>query len=332
MKSMQNDEHLKELWNIRNPSSNSSSTQAMDNWIAVRKKQKKRLSHEEMIELATSRNRNIITKEEQSILRQTNVAFFGLSVGSNAVFSWTMLARPDSLVVADPDHISPSNLNRIKAPWSAVGTQKVDWIRKSIHEISPHTKIKSYTDTDDLTKIQSICINKNARINVIVDEIDDIDAKICLRRIARKLQIPLISAIDVGDNVFLDVERYDIEKPQPFLGRIPERQLKNIASLSPRKKRSLIFKIVGMEHNSERMLHSIMSIGKTISTWPQLGSTASIAGGLVATTIKKIRLGEKVKSGRYYIDFDELLDSSFLGKKRMILRNKLKKQISDTLL
>lgn len=332
MKLTQKDVCLQELWQIQNPLQNQLSAQKMTNWLSLRKKQKKDLSSEEMIELSTARNRNLITKKEQLVLRKSRIAFFGLSVGSNAIFSWVMLARPDHLMIADPDYISPTNLNRIRATWSVVGLQKTEWVRQTVQEMSPHTVINSYTNTRNADKIQSICSNKNMPIDVIVDEIDNIDAKISLRNAARALQIPLISAVDVGDNVFLDVERYDIEKPKPFLGRISDRQLKNIALLTPSEKRALVFQIVGLEHNSEKMLDSLLSIGKTIPTWPQLGSTASITGGLVATTIKKIQLGEAVKSGRYYLNLDKLLDASFNSKKRVLIRKKLIKQISNTLL
>ena len=66
-------------------------------------------------------------------------------------------------------------------------------------------------------------------------------------------------------------------------------------------------------------------IGKTIKTWPQLGSTATIAGGLITTLVKKMVLRERVKSGRYYFSIDKLLVYDYDSKKR----KKKKEQLSD---
>jgi len=73
------------------------------------------------------------------------------------------------------------------------------------------------------------------------------------------------------------------------------------------------------------MLKSLLSIGKTIKTWPQLGSTATIAGGLITTLVKKMVLRERVKSGRYYFSIDKLLVYDYDSKKR----KKKKEQLSD---
>lgn len=54
------------------------------------------------------------------------------------------------------------------------------------------------------------------------------------------------------------------------------------------------------------MLESFLDIGKNLKTWPQLGATESIAGGIITTVIKKIRLNEKIKSGRYNFSLDEM--------------------------
>ena len=148
------------------------------------------------------------------------------------------------------------------------------------------------------------------KIKLVVDAIDSMKGKILLRKLARQRHLPLISAADIGDNVMLDIERYDLDpQPELFLGRLPGIDQVNIDELSTIEKKKLIIKLVGFKNNSERMLNSLLNIGKSVSTWPQLGATATIAGGIVATSIKKIILGEKVKSGRYYLLLDNLLVS-----------------------
>ena len=80
---------------------------------------------------------------------------------------------------------------------------------------------------------------------------------------------------------------------------------------------------MGFDKNSEEMLTSILQIGTGIPTWPQLGGTATIAGGVIATTIKKIVLDEKINSGRYFISLDDILVDNFNDPKRQLKRESL---------
>ena len=144
--------------------------------------------------------------------------------------------------------------------------------------------------------------------------------------------MPLVSAADVGDNVMIDIERYDIDGNYPFFhGRVDNIESINFEELSPDDKKKLIIKLVGFEHNSERMIDSLFSIGGSTVSWPQLGSTASIAGGVEATTIKKIVLNEEVLSGRYFVSLDEILDSTFNDNARVRTRQFLIHEIEESL-
>lgn len=256
--------------------------------------------------LATSRNRLLVTPSEQETLCRATVGFFGLSVGSHAATTWAMLARPHAIKIADPDGIDGTNLNRIRVGWSHVGRRKVDVVAALLSDMHPAMAIETLTETSPAS-MEDFCQSTPAT-SCIVDEIDDIGGKIVLRQIARKMRIPLISAVDVGENVLLDVERYDRNADQQmFLGRLPGIESLDVAALDRRERARLIIALVGLDHNSDAMLTSLLEIGKSIDTWPQLGSTATIAGGIVATTIKRVLLGERVLSGRYVFSMDAFL-------------------------
>ncbi len=274
---------------------------------------------------ATSRNKNLISDDEQQRLKKTVVCFFGLSVGSHAAVTWIMESRADHIKIADPDTIEPSNLNRLRYGWDSVGKLKTAVISDQIHEMHPETVIHSLTKTDIRSVRQFIL--RTPRPDIIVDETDDIMAKFYFRTIAKKLRIPLICATDVGDNVLVDIERYDNPvQPKPFLGRINTEIFNRIRALSPKERMKCIIELVGLEYNSEAMLDSLLSIGKNITTWPQLGATATIAGGIVATVIKKIVLKEQIPSGRYVISLDDIFSVDFHSAVRKKKRlNKIKK-------
>jgi len=271
----------------------------------------KNLSLDEIYyELSTIRNRNLITKDEQNILRKIVVGFWGLSVGSHAAITWIMESRADNVKIIDPDIISPTNLNRLQLGWDSIGRLKIDVVKEKLLEINPFARIIATTNTSNnyLEKI----FDKDPKINVIVDAIDDMKAKINLRKFAKQRGLPLITAADVGDNIILDIERYDLH-PQPdlFLGRIPNIENIDFSSLSDVERKKLIIKLIGFRSNSEKLLDSLLNIGKSLATWPQLGATATIAGGIVTTAIKKIVLKEQVESGRYYISLDKILTLNY---------------------
>lgn len=313
---------LKELWAIRNPQLTKEDFDIEEISASLVKRGTNQrlpflLSKKAVIDLTTARNKNLINPNEQDNLRKTFAAFFGLSVGSHAALTWMMQSRADEILITDPDIISATNLNRIRSGWSTVGRYKVDVVKTQITDIHPYAKVYSYKK---LTKEKII---KNiSRCNVIIDEVDDLETKVLLRKVAKENKIPLISAADVGDNVILDVERYDTDPNlQPFLGRVKNLELINFKKLTPFKKRKLIITLVGFEKNSEQMINSLFAIGASVESWPQLGATATIAGGIITTTIKKIILGEKVNSGRYYISLDDILNHDFNSRKNRSNRN-----------
>lgn len=286
-----------------------------------------KLAHDIYYHLTTTRNRNLINHKQQKTLQQAVGLFFGMSTGSHAVTTWMMESRADVVKIIDPDHISPSNLNRISFGWDTIGRNKVDVVKDRLLKISPYSQVIAITKTDTKTTNSLFVKPKPA---FIVEAIDDLKAKVSLRLLAKKHKLPLIMATDVGDNVFLDIERYDLS-PQPklFNGRIKNIETIDFDHLSLQERVQLSMQIVGFEHNSEAMLESLSTIGQKVATWPQLGATASLAGAIITTTIKKILLGETVLSGRYYISLDQLLDKKINQKSRQKKRNSLIQKICN---
>ncbi len=272
-------------------------------------------------ELATVRNRNLITSKEQQKLRSITLAFFGLSVGSHSALAWMMESRADAIKIVDFDTLSASNLNRLRFGWEDIGKAKADVVEKYLRSINPFAKIITETKIDPESFIK--IFDDEPKIQVVVDAIDSMRGKLLLRKLARERKLPLVSAADVGDNVMLDIERYDLS-PQPslFLGRVPNIEKIDFENLSAVERKKLIIKLIGYDHLSERLLDSLIGIGDNLSTWPQLGGTATMAGGVVTNTIKKIVLGEKVKSGRYYVSLDDLLVAGYDSNKRQRLRKR----------
>lgn len=331
---------LRDVFEIRNPHAKFTEDQYLKLKEKVNNQAKKDVSTKAMLlplqskkaffELTTARNRNLINVDEQNKLRKTVVGFFGLSVGSLAALTWMRQSRADVIKIMDPDTIDATNLNRIPFGWDTIGREKAEVVKKELTQINPFCEVISATKTDKNT-VKHFFFAK-PELDIIIDAIDDFEGKVLLRYFAKKRKIALVSAADVGDNVMLDIERYDINPRQEFFhGRVEDLDKINFSQLTDRERKKLIIQLVGFENASERMIESIMAIGGSIPTWPQLGATATMAGGIVTTAIKKIILGEQVESGRYYISLDDILVKDFNSNRRVTERKAKVAQIERLL-
>ena len=73
----------------------------------------------------------------------------------------------------------------------------------------------------------------------------------------------------------------------------------------------MITKHVGPENVTIRMQESLLEMGKTIVSWPQLGGAALLNGSAVAYCARKILNKQPLENNRSLISMDEKLDSSY---------------------
>ncbi len=136
---------------------------------------------------------------------------------------------------------------------------------------------------------------------------DNIPLKILARKICKKNKIPVLMATDNGEGIILDVERYDTDKTlKIFHGRLNTENLPELNNLSFEQWLKLANQIVGMDFLSKRMKQSISEIGKEIPAVPQLGTSASLAGSVISLCLRKIASKQKLVSGRYIYDLENL--------------------------
>jgi ThiF family protein len=260
--------------------------------------------------LRTSRNRNLITAEEQKKLYGATILVIGMSVGSNVVEALVSQGVGGKLILVDMDMIEPSNLNRIRSPYHHVGLHKVEAISRKAWEVDPYLDITGYRD--GLTEANLPRILKDHPVGIIVDEMDELRMKVLLREAAKAHKLPVIMAADDGDDSLLDIERYDLdETAEIFGGRIPADIIARIKDqkLSRPEIGAAIGKyFVGPENIPLRMYKSLGEVGKTLPSWPQLGGAAALSGVALTYTARKIILGEGIRSGRHLISLDEKLD------------------------
>ncbi|RME58001.1 hypothetical protein D6779_07440 [Candidatus Parcubacteria bacterium] len=262
-------------------------------------------------ELRTARNKNIITAEEQNKLYNATIGITGLSVGSHAALTIAMMGMAKNLKLADPDTISGSNLNRIRYDFTIVGENKCRVAARTIYQINPYANLTQYEEgitPDNIARF----FDDDPKPAILVEELDNLEMKIRLRVEAKKRGIPVIMATDNGDNVIVDVERYDQEPDLPlFHGAAGNLTLEEFQNFPPQELPKLATKIAGPSVVVPRMLSSLLEVGKTLYSWPQLGDAATLSGVAVAYVVKRIILGAPVKSGKYEVNLDAIFDPNY---------------------
>lgn len=258
--------------------------------------------------LHTARNRHLITAEEQRKLYAATLAIFGLSVGSNVVESLVISGIGGKFVLADPDTIEPTNLNRIDASFDEVGTSKIDHIAKKISATDPYIEqvhIRDRVTSEDLPDIVNA-----TEPDILFDEVDDLSLKAALRLQAQRNKLPVIMATDTGDKPMVDVERHDIKATKPFNGKLSQESVLVLAEKSGDYvdiAKEALAKLIGIRNVTPRLLESYMEQGKSLAGMAQLGTTAKTGGDLAAIAARELLLGRRMASGRYIHDPKKIL-------------------------
>lgn len=340
------DDQLEELYRIRNPSTIRTGVVPKDvkrfvdmcysgvdgknefgvwGWYPWRKTLIHFLPEPMHTELRTSRNRNLISQSEQDRYYESVVGIAGLSVGNSVVSNLLHTGGAKHIRIADGDILSGSNTNRIRAGFESVGVPKTTLVRREIYFTNPYADVIEYPHGLTIKNIERFLLHPT-RLQIVVDEMDNLYLKIQLRLLARKHKIPVVMAADNGDGIVVDIERYDLSPHRPLMhGDVPEKELLAIRPNTPRHVAAKIISTwVKPENIAERMMESLMELGHTLYTWPQLGSAASMAGSVMSYVVRKIVLGQPISQGKIIISPDALFTPEYNSKaaeeKRKVLR------------
>jgi len=252
-------------------------------------------------EIFTARNKTLISREEQLNYYRCNIGIVGLSVGQSAALVISRTGGGKNIKLADPDRVSPTNLNRLHVGLPSIGKRKTKEAAKRIYETNPYHRIKLFNQGINPGNIDSF-FNKDFKLDVVIDACDHFPTKILLRKKAKKFRLPLIMATDLSDAILIDLERYDQNPEIPIFGGRLE-QIKD--------KKSFINSSVAVIHPdfiSPLLQDALFEIGKTIPTHPQLGSGAYFTGVAISYLVRALANKRVLTEKRVYIDLDEYFD------------------------
>jgi len=153
-----------------------------------------------------SRTELLIGKDALAKLNKSKVTVVG--VGGVGSFVVEGLARSGigKFVLVDDDFVCITNINRqLHATFKTIGKPKVEVMRDRILEINPKAEVKTIQRFYMLEYRHEIIQGDE---DYIVDAIDTVTAKIDLIVYAKKLGIPVISAMGAGNK--LDPSRFEV--------------------------------------------------------------------------------------------------------------------------
>ena len=257
-------------------------------------------------QLLTFRNRELITADELRRIGSATTAHIGLSVGSHILEQTSHMALGNKVILADPDVMSVPNLNRINAGMPEVGMRKTDVAGIRLSELNPYVRQVHFNE--GVTSQNAEMVARHSP-DLIFEEVDHMQTKILMRKLAYRVGAALIMATDTGDLTMIDVERYDLGDVEPFLGRLSFSELEMIEKENPSPEQTvrLIIQLIGLENISLRLAQSMGQIGLTLGGIAQLGTTASVGGAYAAIVGRDILLGRGPATGRYKVSPQDTL-------------------------
>jgi hypothetical protein len=308
---------LEELWRCRNPGNRNlaDATRALSRYgneterlcygVWVYYPWSARLVHlldeAEFVEVRTNRNQLRITREEQKLLETKTIGVLGLSVGSAIAVTLAIERCCGALRLADFDTLELSNLNRIRAPVHALNTSKALFTAREIAELDPFLEVSVISAPIDTHNLDHFLLGPR-RLDLCIEECDDLALKILVRRASKQHHIPVL--METNDRGMLDVERYDRTPEWPLLhgllSTLEGWDMAQIHGLSDQQKIPYVMDIVGSRGLSSRTRSSLDHIGKTLKSWPQLASAVTRGAGVAADMARQILLNHSTTSGRFY--------------------------------
>ncbi|MGA7055323.1 MAG: Rv1355c family protein [Mycobacterium sp.] len=253
--------------------------------------------------LRLDRNRNLITAEEQARLGAMRIGIAGLSAGHVIAHTLAAQGMCGELRLADFDRISLSNLNRVPATVLDLGLNKAEVTARRIAELDPYLVVRVLEVGLTVDNVDEFLDG----LNIVVDECDSLDMKISVREGARARRIPVMMA--TSDRGLLDVERFDLQPQRPILhGLMGELDAALLGGMSSREKVPHMLRFLEAEQSVARALASVVEIDHTLSTWPQVSGDVVLGATAIAEAVRRLGLGEHLRSGRTRIDVGWALD------------------------
>jgi hypothetical protein len=196
-----------------------------------------------------------------------------------------------------------SNLNRVPATVLDLGLNKATVAARRIAELDPYLAVQvldaglTPDNVDDFLD----------GLDIVVEECDSLEMKVIVRENARARGIPVLMA--TSDRGLIDVERFDLEPQRPILhGLLGEVDVGLLAGMNSRQKVPYMLRFLEAGQLSPGGAASLVEVDRTLSAWPQVASDVVLGATAIAEAVRRIGLGEDLRSGRTRLDVGGVLN------------------------
>ena len=170
----------------------------------------------------------LIGKENINKLNNAKVAIFGCGGVGSYVIEALSRAGVGNFVLVDNDIVDVTNINRqLVADITTVGKVKVDIAKEKILRINPEANVITYQKFYEESNSSELL---KSDYTYVVDAIDSVQSKISLIKTCKELNIPIISAMGMGNKLNPTmIQVLDISKTEVCpLAKIIRKKLREI--------------------------------------------------------------------------------------------------------
>lgn len=266
------------------------------------------LEEKDFYNVRVSRNQNLILKSEQQKFKNKKIGVAGLNVGNPGAICMALEGVGKTFKFADFDILSLTNLNRFRAGLCEFGANKAMLSARQALEVDPFLNMEVYEKGITSENVKDFLLKP--KLDILVEETDNLKLKVEIRRLAKQHKIPVIMVTGNGSNVIIDVERYDLKKDIALMdGYLKSKVINKIDNTDPKdisiqEKIKLAQDFMGKEFLTKRLNQSFADLGKTLVGIPQLAESSFLRGGAICYFARLILLKANIPSGRYNLNIE----------------------------
>lgn len=250
------------------------------------------------------------------------VGFAGVSVGGNLLEGWLREARPRRVKVADPDWVELTNLNRgermslrhvvanrgsrfdPKNPYDVPRVSKAEYIAYESQMVDPYLAVDVYGEGLTRENIERFLLGGDGepRVDILVEEMDNLDLKVLVRQVAREHGIDVLMLSDFGHQAHALWNPFRTVPDSPLgYGADDETLLAALAGCKTGDRAKLfefISALCGPDYEDDQFGDWIAGRGEQpTSSLPQSGATAMASGAIGGKELALRVLGHPLPAG-----------------------------------
>jgi hypothetical protein len=281
--------------------------------------------------LVADPERRLGWREIRQRLEGAVVGFAGLSVGGNLLEGWLREARPRQVKVADPDWIEVTNLNRgerlslrhavasrstrsePRCPYDVMRLSKAECIAYEQALVDPYVTFHVYSDGITRANVDRFVAGNGdePKLDVLVEEMDDMELKLHIRKVARRHRVDVLMLSDFGNRAHLVWNPFRDHPNAPLGAGGHDPELENALAAVKAGERAKLFDFIrllcGPDYAGEAFDAFVWGREEQpTGSLPQSGATAMASGAIGGKELALRILGRPIGRTEWvYYDLEE---------------------------